>query len=181
MLLIQRYVATTSAVRYLTRITTEDNNAGTQRKQKKKTTKRPENSGGGSSSDGGGEVYDMFSLSNRCTLNEQLVDRIKVIASPTLPSITNYCQKSSNGTMFYDPIVQDIQKRMNLYYKFKKPKFSKKLFEHAFEYMEVYIKTMYLVERGLVQSYPVQADEDTSMETDTLAVNILWGDSMSKF
>ena len=171
-------MATTNTVKYLAEVADKDSDTNA-RKQEKTAKKRQENSGGGGG--GGGEVYNMINLNNRCLLDREMVDKIKSIANPSSPSVANYYIQSCRGTRFYSSILGDIQKHMNLYYKAKKINFPKKSYRHAFECMEVYIKTMYLVERGLLQSNSVVGDSMTIDVQDTRKVNILWGDSMSKF
>ena len=60
---------------------------------------------------------------------------------------------------------------MNAYYNSKKLDFPKKLYPDAYDMMEVYIKTMYLIERGLLQRI-------SKNDGSPGKVNILWGDML---
>jgi hypothetical protein len=117
---------------------------------------------------GGGEVYDMFNAANHCVLDDKMFAKIDEIV--TAQSDTDYCLFTRNGRVFCNHVVTDIQRHMDAYYNFKKSDFPKKLYPDAYEMMEVYIKTMYLIERGLLQPGTCRN------ESDHRQVNILWGD-----
>ena len=93
----------------------------------------------------------------------------------TEQSATNYYTYTQHGSMHLNEVVTDIQRHMDSYYNFKKSDFPKKLYPDAYEMMEVYIKTMYLIERGLLQ--PGKCGNAESMHPGSdRQVNILWGD-----
>jgi hypothetical protein len=125
-------------------------------------TKRPKDD-----ARGGGEVYDMFNARNHCVLNDEMISHIENIASEQ--SKTNYWQYTRGGTMHQNEVVKDIQRYMDAYYNSKKFDFPKKLYPDAYDMMEVYIKTMYLIERGLLQRI-------SKNDGSPGKVNILWGD-----
>ena len=160
--LIQRYRATSDAVKFLTRITAKEDDG-----QQRKCTRSRKNGDGG-----GGEVYNMFTSTNCCILDNELCDKVCEIANQ--PSTTNYFKMSRNGSKWHDNIVDDIQKHMNAYYKSKRRTFNKKLYPHAHdsENMEVYIKSMYLFERGLLQAAVTKGEGEDSPQSHT--VNIVW-------
>jgi hypothetical protein len=128
------------------------------------STKRPKDD-----ARGGGEVYDMFNARNHCVLNDEMISGIKKIASEQ--SKTNYLQYTLGGRLHQNKVVKDIQRHMDAYYNSKKFDFPKKLYPDAYDMMEVYIKTMYLIERGLLQR--ISKNDGSSGK-----VNILWGDML---
>jgi len=161
--LIQRYRAIADAVKTIDQINSKDK--GNENDQKKKTRRLKNDKRGG------GEVYDMFHPSSQCVLNEGLYQKIQVLANTE--SNTNYFDISSGGRLQRNEIVNDIQEHMDAYYNFRKYAFPKTLHAHAYEMMEVYIKTMYLVKRGILQS----AKNNDHMDDENTApqLNILWG------
>ena len=106
---------------------------------------------------------------NRCVLDANMISSIQNIASAQ--SETDYSLHTSHGRLHLNEVVTDIQKYMDAYYNFKKQDFPKKLYPDAYDMMEVYIKTMYLIERGLLQRI---SKNDGSQGK----VNILWGDKV---
>lgn len=120
---------------------------------------------------GGGEVYDMFNARNHCVLDDTMISNIQGIASEQ--SKTDYWKYTNAGRLHLNEVVKDIQRYMDAYYNFKKLDFPKKLYPDAYDMMEVYIKTMYLIERGLLQRI---SKNDGSQGK----VNILWGDIVDK-
>lgn len=161
LLLIQRRLQTVWAAKTLALKTgtEEDSNSN----KPKKTAKN----------DGGGEVHAMFTQDNRRVLDDAMIDAINAIA--TGPGKTDYYVTSNHGRMHYTEVVKDIQNYMDTFCNTEKFRFAKKDYPDAFEFMEVYIKTMYLVERGLLPSSRVQGKEGQGK------VCILWGDSKGQF
>lgn len=161
--LIQRYRAIANAVKTIDQINSKDK--GNENDQKKKTRRLKNDKRGG------GEVYDMFHPSSQCVLNEGLYQKIQVLANTE--SNTNYFDISRGGRLHRNEIVNDIQEHMDAYYNFRKCAFPKTLHAHAYEMMEVYIKTMYLVKRGILQS--AKNHDDMDDENTAPQLNILWG------
>ena len=120
---------------------------------------------------GGGEVYNMFNARNHCVLDDSMISSIQDIAS--VQSKTDYWQYTNHGRLRQNEVVKDIQRYMDAYYNFKKLDFPKKLYPDAYDMMEVYIKTMYLIERGLLQRI-------SKNDGSPSKVNILWGDIVDK-
>ena len=120
---------------------------------------------------GGGEVYNMFNARNHCVLDDSMISSIQDIAS--VQSKTDYRQYTNHGRLRQNEVVKDIQRYMDAYYNFKKLDFPKKLYPDAYDMMEVYIKTMYLIERGLLQRI-------SKNDGSPSKVNILWGDIVDK-
>ena len=118
---------------------------------------------------GGGEVYDMFNARNHCVLDASMISGIQEIASAQ--STMDYWRFTNEGRLHKNEVVQDIQRYMNAYYNSKKSDFPKKLYPDAYDMMEVYIKTMYLIERGLLQRI-------SKNDGSPGKVNILWGDML---
>ena len=159
--LFQRHNATARAVRTIAKITTDTYGEATN--QTKKTRRKKV---------GGGEVYDMFRGNNCCVLTEGFFSQICDIARKK--SDTNYFTFSHRGKVFLNEVVNDIQQYMDAYYKSRKCNFPKKLYPNANEFMEVYIKTMYLIQRGFLQS---ENENDHRMDDDNPhPVNIVWDD-----
>jgi hypothetical protein len=128
---------------------------------------------------GGSEVYDMFTAYNHCILDESMIQEITKLAKQ--PSRTDYYQFSKGGTTGYKEVLQEVQKYMDAYYKCKKSYFTRTLYPDAYEFMEVYIKTMYLVKRGLLLQSVVPTDDDDDGAVGDLKACILWSDSIGKF
>lgn len=162
--LIQRYRAIADVVKTIDRITSNDK--GNENVQKKKTRRLKDDKRGG------GEVYDMFHPHSHCVLNEGLYQKIRVLANTE--SNTNYFEISSGGRLHRNEIVNDIQEHMDAYYNFRKCAFPKTLHAHAYEMMEVYIKIMYLIKRGILQS-SVKNNDHMDEENTAPQLNILWG------
>ncbi len=175
LLILQRYLSTKDAVNYLNQ-RTEDKISAPKAKRKVKSLKEGGDGGGGGG--GGDEVYEMFTLDNRLFLDKQMIDRVFQIAQE--PNDTDYAKATNRGKMHRDVVVEDIQRYMDRYYSFKKANFSKKLYPHAKEYMQVHIKTIYLILRGLLQRSGGDSAHFGRSSHDS-TVNILWADSIGTF
>lgn len=167
--ILYRHLAVTRAVQTFARLENDkDSHTSTKVLKKTTTTKLKKN--------GGSEVYDMFTAYNHCILDERMIQEITKLAQQ--PSGTDYNQFSKGGTTGYKEVLQEVQKYMDAYYKCKKSDFTRKIYPDAYEFMEVYIKTMYLVKRGLL----LQSDDyDENADSPNLKACILWSDSIGKF
>lgn len=131
----------------------------TKARKRKSTTKVAEGAGG--------EIFHMFSfVENQCVLDENFIDTIKEIAETN--SNTNYYEFTAKGTAWYNSVEKDIQPHLDAFYNGHKSQFScKRLYGKALDHMEVYIKLMYCVQRGLIA--PVET-------SDQKYVNVYWGE-----
>ena len=131
----------------------------TKARKRKSTTKAAEGAGG--------EIFHMFTFAqNKCVLDQTFIDTVTEIAETN--SNTNYYAFTNNGTTWFNSVEKDIQPHLDAFYNGHKSQFScKRLYGKALDHMEVYIKLMYCVQRGLIA--PIVA-------SDQKYVNVYWGE-----
>jgi hypothetical protein len=154
---IRQYKQLQTASRLIDNFHTGESSNTKARKRKSTTTKAAEGAGG--------EIFHMF-VQNQCVLDQQFIDTVTEIAETN--SNTNYYAFTNRGTAWFNSVEKDIQPHLDAFYNGHKSQFScKKLYGKALDHMEVYIKLMYCVQRGLIA--PIGASNQKY-------VNVYWGE-----
>jgi hypothetical protein len=118
---------------------------------------------------GGGEVFRAFTTNGTCVITEDFIKKVEEIAA--IESKTNFYRFTVNGTRFHNCVEEQIQVHMDAYCKGHKSRFKGELYKDAKDHIEVYVKLMYYVQRGLITSFEDQGEK---------FINASWGE-ISKF
>jgi hypothetical protein len=132
-------------------------------KQTRCTKKNPHSGGGGGG--GGGEVFRAFTTDGQCVLHEGLMGKLRELAATQ--SAKDYYRNTLNGRKFHNTVEEDLQPYLDAYYSGHKSRFKGNLYNDAKLHMEVYIKIMYYVQRGLIAPYELYTQK---------YVNAAWGE-----
>jgi hypothetical protein len=128
-------------------------------KQTRCTKKNPHSGGGG------GEVFRAFTTDGKCVLHEGLMEKLRELAATQ--SAKDYYRNTLSGRRFHDTVEEDLQPYLDAYYNGHKSRFKGNLYNDAKPHMEVYIKIMYYVQRGLIAPYELYTQK---------YVNAAWGE-----
>jgi len=153
--LIRRYQQTKLAFSYMQEHSKETSN---NLKQTRCTKKNPD-------SVGGGEVFRAFTTDGKCVMNEELMGKIQEVAATQ--STKDYYTFTANGRKFHNAVEEDLQPYLDAYYKGHKSRFKGTMYKGAKPHMEVYIKLMYYVQRGLIAPFDFNTQK---------YVNACWGE-----
>jgi hypothetical protein len=118
---------------------------------------------------GGGEVFRAFTTNGTCVITEDFIKKVEEIAA--IESKTDFYRTTVNGTRFHNIVEEQIQVHMDAYCKGHKSRFKGELYKDAKDHIEVYVKLMYYVQRGLITSFEDQGEK---------FINASWGE-ISKF
>jgi hypothetical protein len=122
------------------------------------TKKNPDNVGGG-------EVFRAFTTDGKCVMNEDLMGKIQEVAATQ--STKDYYAFTANGRKFHNTVEEDLQPYLDAYYNGHKSRFKDTMYNGAKPHMEVYIKLMYYVQRGLIAPFEINTQK---------YVNACWGE-----
>jgi hypothetical protein len=118
---------------------------------------------------GGGEVFRAFTTNGTCVITEDFIKKVEEIAA--IESKTDFYRTTLNGTRFHNYVEEQIQVHMDAYCKGHKSRFKGELYKDAKDHIEVYVKLMYYVQRGLITSFEDEGEK---------FINASWGE-ISKF
>ena len=116
-------------------------------------------------SGGGGEVFRAFTTDGKCVLHEGLMEKLRELAATQ--SAKDYYRNTLSGRKFHNTVEEDLQPYLDAYYSGHKSRFKGNLYNDAKPHMEVYIKIMYYVQRGLIAPFELNTQK---------YVNAAWGE-----
>ena len=82
-------------------------------------------------------------------------------------SAKDYYRNTLGGKKFHNTVEEDLQPYLDAYYNGHKSRFKGNLYNDAKPHMEVYIKIMYYVQRGLIAPFELNTQK---------YVNAAWGE-----
>lgn len=114
---------------------------------------------------GGGEVFRAFTTAGQYVLTQDFIEKVKEIAA--VQSEVDFYNLTIQGTRFLNNVEERLQLHLDAYYTGHKFKFKGEQFKDAKHHMEVYIKLMYYVQRGLITPFEKEGQK---------YINASWGE-----